>query len=570
MLAPNSVLQERYRILEIIGQGGMGAVYKAIDERLGNIVALKQTFLNDDEMARAFEREARLLANLGHPALPKVTDHFVENDGQFLIMEFIPGDDLGRQLKRRGQPFDHELVLEWGYQILDVLEYLHQHRPPIIHRDIKPQNLKLNSRGRIVLLDFGLAKGAPQLAHLEASSIFGYTLNYAPLEQIQHSGSEERSDLFSLAATLYHLMTATPPLGSLTRAAALINGDPDPLQPPHLVNSRIPPAVGRTIMQAMSLRRDDRPIGACAMREAFDEARRIESVESNVYSGSGVNQLQPGGAYASPVASIVVDASEAPTRLIESASATNLVSEKAKKTWSADLFHKFIHLFPTTWLLIPGLLLALLIFVFLMPFSKPTVPQPKAKFGPPGWDLSVPALNLPPDEAPMVEDGIVTLRWAPVQGAVEYLVENTNWDDFLKDAVSRPDPLRTTDTFYQLQLTEKSEYVRLTAVGAGQTSWPSRWQTIARKEFQWVLPAKKLIKNTDAELRWWPVLGATRYEINIGDSRQETIRTIAETTRNVLKIRIPVDASYIRIAAIGRSAGSDFSSGSGWIPVADY
>ena len=275
MLTQNAVLQNRYRIIDMIGQGGMGAVYRAIDQRLGNTVALKQTFFNDEELGRAFEREARLLASLGHPSLPRVSDHFVEGDGQFIVMEFIPGDDLATLLKRRARPFDCDQVLEWGYQLLDVLDYLHGRQPPVIHRDIKPQNLKLTDRGQIILLDFGLAKGAPQLLeHGAASSLFGYTLNYAPLEQIQHTGTDPRSDLYSLGATLYHLMTGITPPGSLSRAVAMVNGEQDPLPYASKTDPRIRPEIARVISRAMALRLEDRYATASEMLKALRQACR--------------------------------------------------------------------------------------------------------------------------------------------------------------------------------------------------------------------------------------------------------------------------------------------------------
>src|SRR5262249_10789923 len=155
---------------------------------------------------------------------PRVTDHFTEGDGQFLAMEFIPGDDLAAQLRSRTAPFDVDTVVEWSMQLLDALEYLHGCEPPVVHRDIKPQNLKVTDQGQIILLDFGLAKGAPQLVdgRSAVSSVFGYTLNYAPLEQIQGMGSETRGDLFSLGATLYHLLTRIVPPGALTRAGEVV------------------------------------------------------------------------------------------------------------------------------------------------------------------------------------------------------------------------------------------------------------------------------------------------------------------------------------------------------------
>src|SRR4051794_20560142 len=136
MLSPNTMLQGRYRIVRELGRGGMGAVYEAIDQRLSRTVALKETLVDSEELLRAFEREARLLANLRHPALPKVIDHFIEGDGQYLVMEFIPGDDLADMLEKRGRPFSSDEVMRWADELLDALDYLHSHEPPIVHRDI--------------------------------------------------------------------------------------------------------------------------------------------------------------------------------------------------------------------------------------------------------------------------------------------------------------------------------------------------------------------------------------------------------------------------------------------------
>ena len=196
MLAPDTLVQNRYLIVRLIGQGGMGAVYQAVDRRLGNTVALKQTLIGGAQFSRAFEREAQLLAGLRHPALPKVIDHFAGEAGQFLVMEFIPGNDLATMLAARGGPFPLEDMLRWSDQVLDALDYLHTQQPPLIHRDIKPQNMKVMPRGEIILLDFGLAKGsASQSSAPTTGSLFGYTPQYAPLEQIQGTGTDQRTDL---------------------------------------------------------------------------------------------------------------------------------------------------------------------------------------------------------------------------------------------------------------------------------------------------------------------------------------------------------------------------------------
>jgi len=280
MLTPETVLQGRYRIVRQLGQGGMGAVYEAIDQRLDTTVALKETLFAEERLRKQFEREARLLARLHHPALPRVSDHFSEADGQFLVMQFIPGDDLSEMMNRKRGPFPANQVLTWADQLLDALDYLHTQDPQIVHRDIKPQNLKLTSRGQIILLDFGLAKGqAGEISRVTtAASIFGYTPNYAPLEQIQGLGTDSRSDLYSLAATLYHLMTGVKPPDALTRAAALVNGQPDPLLKASETNSEISPDIDEVLAKAMSQNREQRYATAADMRRALHEAEQASTV----------------------------------------------------------------------------------------------------------------------------------------------------------------------------------------------------------------------------------------------------------------------------------------------------
>ncbi len=271
MPAPDTVLQGRYRIVRQLGRGGMGAVYEAVDERLSRTVALKERLVVTDDLKRAFEREARLLANLRHPALPKVIDHFSEDDGQFLVMEFIPGSDLGELLQRRQRPFSPTEVAAWADELLDALDYLHTHEPPVIHRDIKPSNLKLTAQGKIVLLDFGLAKGtAGQMTRTTSGmSVVGYTLNYAALEQIQGERTGPRSDLYSLAATLYQLLTGSIPEDALKRAADSFDDKEDPLAVVNKVNPEVPEGFSAVLMQALSLKPSLRPASAAEMRAAL-------------------------------------------------------------------------------------------------------------------------------------------------------------------------------------------------------------------------------------------------------------------------------------------------------------
>jgi serine/threonine protein kinase len=274
MLAPGTLLQNRYLIERLIAAGGMGAVYLARDQRLDSEVALKETLFTDERLSKAFEREARLLARLRHPALPRVSDHFIEEHGQFLIMEYIPGEDLAQIMKHRSAPFPYDDVIRWGDQLLDALEYLHSQEPPVLHRDIKPQNLKLNERGQIILLDFGLAKNSPlQMTRLTSSgSIYGFTPNYAPMEQIQGVGTDPRSDLYSLGATLYHFVTGATPQDALTRAAAVVDGQPDPLRAANDLNGQVSSTVAAVIQKALALSRNQRPVTASEMRSAMSAA----------------------------------------------------------------------------------------------------------------------------------------------------------------------------------------------------------------------------------------------------------------------------------------------------------
>jgi serine/threonine protein kinase len=305
MIEPGKILQQRYRIDKQIGQGGMGAVYVATDERFNSMVAIKETLCMDDNYRKALEREARLLNSLKHAALPRVSDHFIEENGQFLVMEYIPGDDLAVILEKTEKPFPFERVQIWADQLLDALEFLHTQSMPVIHRDIKPQNLKLTARDHIVLLDFGLAKGNPTDAGFQtaAKSIFGYSRNYASLEQIQGTGTDPRSDLYSLAATLYHLTTGQAPEDALTRAMAVLSEQPDPLVPANSLNAALPAGFAGVLHKALDLNAASRPAAAHEMREMLgnmdayahvaSEARAAATVP-NVDLGAQKTRLMPG------------------------------------------------------------------------------------------------------------------------------------------------------------------------------------------------------------------------------------------------------------------------------------
>jgi serine/threonine protein kinase/uncharacterized protein with WD repeat len=279
MLPHGHVLQNRYRIIRPLGRGGMGHVYEAMDESVDAIVAIKETFADTDRMRRAFEREAKLLANLRHPALPRVTHHFFEGDKQFLVMDFIEGEDLQELIKKRKAPFPFDAVMNWADKLLDALNYLHSRPQPVIHRDIKPANIKLSPEGQLFLLDFGLAKGtAGQMSDGDETpssvvSVYGFTLAYAPLEQLNNSGTSAQSDLYSLGATLYHLLTGSIPPTAAQRYEEIDQDRPDPLIPIYKLNSEVPYPVSGVLSHAMAMSRRDRIDSAVTMRWALGKAR---------------------------------------------------------------------------------------------------------------------------------------------------------------------------------------------------------------------------------------------------------------------------------------------------------
>jgi serine/threonine protein kinase len=304
MIQPDTLLQNRYRIISQISKGGMGTVYLAKDDNLGILVAVKQNIFEEQRLIEAFKREARLLASLRHSALPQIKDHFIVEDvGQFLVMEYISGDDLEMILEKRRnkiepvgypKPFDIEEIIHWAEQLLDALDYLHTRPEPVIHRDIKPQNLKIAERKQIILLDFGLAKGKP--VHMTrvttTGSLYGYTPNYAPIEQIRGVGTDPRSDLYALGATLYHLTTGFPPSDAATRADAFLGGEADPLLEVNRVNPKCSKGFADLLMKAMQQHRNNRPASAAEMLKMLRAVKNSTVIDWQAKEGNEKRQQQ--------------------------------------------------------------------------------------------------------------------------------------------------------------------------------------------------------------------------------------------------------------------------------------
>ncbi|MDY7080541.1 MAG: serine/threonine-protein kinase [Chloroflexota bacterium] len=276
LLAPGTVLRGRYKIIAPVGQGGMGAVYRADDLRLeGRICAVKEVRPDPDATPEAlnqsqeqFRREASILARLDHPNLPKVSDTFTERQREYLVMDFVGGQDL-RQLmeekRRHGEFFEERRVLQWAEQLCDALEYLHGQDPPVLHRDIKPANIKLTPGGLIKLVDFGLVKLLAADDSRTVTVLQGRgTVAYTPLEQYggDTGHTDIRSDIYSLGATLYHLLTNQPPADAKQRFL-----NPNALVFPRAINPRISPATERAILMAIAMHPDPRPLDVAAFRE---------------------------------------------------------------------------------------------------------------------------------------------------------------------------------------------------------------------------------------------------------------------------------------------------------------
>jgi len=271
------LLRDRYRIEETLGKGGMGAVYRAVDESLGVQVAVKENLFTDQDSVRQFKREATILANLRHPNLPRVTDHFViEGEGQYLVMDYIEGEDLRARLKRIGALPEKEIIV-LGAAISDALSYMHNLDPPVLHRDIKPSNIKVTPQGQVYLVDFGLAKEFKE-GQQTTTAARGLSPGYSSPEQYGAARTDARSDIFSLGATLYTMLAGSPPADGLSRALQQAE-----LKPIHEVNPEVSSEVVGVIEKALAIQPTDRFQSAGAFKGALLVAS--DTVQREVAAG---------------------------------------------------------------------------------------------------------------------------------------------------------------------------------------------------------------------------------------------------------------------------------------------
>jgi formylglycine-generating enzyme required for sulfatase activity len=258
-----STLNNRYRIAALLGQGGFGAVYRAWDVNLNRPCAVKENLDSSAEAQRQFQREAEMLSGLRHPNLPVVSDHFfVPGVGQYLVMDYIEGEDLAQMVERVG-PLKEAEAINWLSQVCDALDYLHNQKPPVIHRDVKPANIKITPQGKAILVDFGLAKVHDP--HLRTTvGARAVTPGYAPPEQYGRGRTDGRSDIYALGATLYTVLTGQEP----PDAVDLMVGN-ETLRPPGQLRPGISSYVAEAAVKAMQSQPTNRYESAAAFRQAL-------------------------------------------------------------------------------------------------------------------------------------------------------------------------------------------------------------------------------------------------------------------------------------------------------------
>ena len=273
MLSSGTLLHNnRYQIISLLGQGGMGSVYRALDQTMNRAVAIKERApapnVSPQVLAQVrlqFQREVQILGTFSHPNLPHVYDFFSASGNEYVAMELIEGESL-EQIIRRAGAINEGAVRAWARQVLDALICIHSYN--VIHRDVKPANIILKpTDGRIVLVDFGLVKLMDPNNPYTLPAVRGMgTIEYAPYEQYGtgNAHTDARSDIYALGATLYHLLTGRAPVPASERLL-----DPAALPPPRTINPRITSATEQFILKAMELNSQSRFQTAAEMKQVL-------------------------------------------------------------------------------------------------------------------------------------------------------------------------------------------------------------------------------------------------------------------------------------------------------------
>jgi serine/threonine protein kinase len=325
MPTANQLLQQgRYRITQPCEPNAPEKIYKAFDEAQKTEVVLKEipvrvtkvlTAAQQEKMRQDFAAEAQKLIEIRHEAFQPVLDYFSEIDRQYLVLESVDGDSLAQLIERNKTPFALSDVANWAEQLLDALAHLHRQTPPVIHRDIKPQNIKLALDGKVKLDVSNLGKASPAKI---GGSVTNQNLHFLPLEliwerldsasqkvilnsfdekseEILKQPADARTDIYALGATIYYLLTARLPVDALERSIDLLEDKPDPLVPPARLNPKISPEISDAVMKALAIRRENRFDSAAIMRQvwrtAFLRTKEREAEEAKNKSAASVVKI---------------------------------------------------------------------------------------------------------------------------------------------------------------------------------------------------------------------------------------------------------------------------------------
>lgn len=276
-----SLLNQRYLVIKEIGSGGFGTVYKVQDiQQSGNcILAVKSLDFgkiapNDLQITiNSFMREALMLSRLSHPNLPRIYEHFLENNNYYLVMDFIEGETLEDRLARPGQQrLDIAKVIRIGIELTTVLDYLHTQNPPIIFRDLKPANIMFTPTGQVYLIDFGIARHFKP-GQKKDTTAFG-TEGYAPLEQYGNAQTTPQSDIYSLGAVLHQLLSGDVPLFPPQFAPFNLSGAPQA-------------NLSNLVMQMLERDPQNRPASAAIVK------RQLQQILQDLQSSVGATRVQP-------------------------------------------------------------------------------------------------------------------------------------------------------------------------------------------------------------------------------------------------------------------------------------
>jgi eukaryotic-like serine/threonine-protein kinase len=271
LVTENSVLQQRYRLIEILASGGMGKVYYATDSRLGRAVAVKMLrddLAHDERFVERFRREARAAASLSHPNVAGVYDYGEDEGRYFIVMEYVDGRDLARVLREEG-PLSPDRAARIGAQVADALA--HAHAAGLVHRDVKPANVIVLDGNRVKVTDFGIARAAGDATLTAAGSVLG-TAQYISPEQAEGNSAGPQSDIYSLGIVLYEMLTGAVPFTGDSALGVAMRHVTDTVPPPSELNGDVPKAFDQVVAKATVKNPSDRYSDARAMALALSEA----------------------------------------------------------------------------------------------------------------------------------------------------------------------------------------------------------------------------------------------------------------------------------------------------------